>query len=213
MRRLTVPDPSRVRESTPPRTNADESSPRPDTTLRLATRPDLRSKIPAPDPYRPHNPAPAIRRCSRSLATIPLAHEVIVLAGLGPTAQWYRNLVADNAAEFAIGRERFASPHRELDPPEAAAVLAQYKRRHRHITPVIRRKPPPRRSGESPTDDRRYVELLLAARRVHILVSRTAGARFGQDSSAYQPTPRTRLSAHRWPWIRHHRRSARHRSS
>lgn len=33
------------------------------------------------------------------------------------------------------------------------------------------------------------------ARGVHILVSRTAGARFGRDSSAYQPTPRTRLSA------------------
>ena len=138
MRRLTVPDPSRVRESTPPRTNADER-PRPDTTLRLAARPDLRSKIPAPDPYRPHNPAPAIRRCSRSLERTPLAHEVIVLAGLGPTAQWYRNLVADTAGKVAIGRKRFASPHRELDPPDAAAVRAQHKRRHRHVTPVIRR--------------------------------------------------------------------------
>ena len=73
------------------------------------------------------------------MARTPLAHEVIVLAGLGHTAQWYRNLAADNAAEVAIGRERFASLHRELDPPEAAAVLAQYERRHRHITPVIRR--------------------------------------------------------------------------
>jgi hypothetical protein len=73
------------------------------------------------------------------LARTPPAHEVIVLAGLGHTAQWYRNLFADNAAEVAIGRERFASMHSELDPPEEAAVLARCERRHRHITPVIRR--------------------------------------------------------------------------
>ena len=34
-------------------------------------------------------------------------HEVIVVAGLGRSAQWYRNVLAGNATEVAIGRERF----------------------------------------------------------------------------------------------------------
>jgi deazaflavin-dependent oxidoreductase (nitroreductase family) len=66
-------------------------------------------------------------------------HEVVVLAGLGRSAQWYRNLVADNVTEVAIGNDRFAPRYRDLDPAEAAAVLAQYERRHRHVRPVIRR--------------------------------------------------------------------------
>ena len=52
----------------------------------------------------------------------PARHDVIVLAGLGRSAQWNRNLVADNATEIAIGSDRFAPLYRELDPAEAAAV-------------------------------------------------------------------------------------------
>jgi deazaflavin-dependent oxidoreductase (nitroreductase family) len=66
-------------------------------------------------------------------------HEVIVVAGLGRTAQWYRNLLADNAAEVAIGHERFVPRYRELDPVEGAAVLADYERRNRYIAPLVRR--------------------------------------------------------------------------
>jgi len=65
-------------------------------------------------------------------------HEVMVLTGLGRSAQWYRNLRAGGAAEVAIGHERFAACHRELEPAEAAAVLDRYERRHRWIAPVIR---------------------------------------------------------------------------
>jgi hypothetical protein len=66
-------------------------------------------------------------------------NEVIVVAGLGRSAQWYRNLLADKATEVAIGRERFAPRYRELDPTEAAVVLAQYEHRNRYIAPVVRR--------------------------------------------------------------------------
>jgi deazaflavin-dependent oxidoreductase (nitroreductase family) len=66
-------------------------------------------------------------------------HEVIVVAGLGRSAQWYRNLLADKATEVAIGRERFVPRQRELDPVEAAAVLAEYERRNRYIAPLVRR--------------------------------------------------------------------------
>jgi deazaflavin-dependent oxidoreductase (nitroreductase family) len=65
--------------------------------------------------------------------------EVMVIAGLGRSAQWYRNLLAGKAAEVAIGRDRFAPQYRELETDEAAAVLAEYERRNRYVAPVIRR--------------------------------------------------------------------------
>jgi deazaflavin-dependent oxidoreductase (nitroreductase family) len=42
-------------------------------------------------------------------------HEVIVVAGLGRSAQWYRDLLADKATQVAIGRARFAPRYRQLD--------------------------------------------------------------------------------------------------
>ncbi len=65
--------------------------------------------------------------------------EVIVIAGLGRSADWYRNLKTQPAVEVAIGRRRFRPAHRTLDPSEAAAVLADYERRNRLATPVVRR--------------------------------------------------------------------------
>ena len=50
-------DRRRIRDATPPETNADENSPRSDTTLRPASTPDPRSKIPAPDPQGAHRRA------------------------------------------------------------------------------------------------------------------------------------------------------------
>lgn len=67
-----------------------------------------------------------------------LSHELFVIAGLGRSAQWYRNLQAHEAVEVAIGRERFAPLHRELSEVEAAAILAAYERRNRVIAPVVR---------------------------------------------------------------------------
>ncbi len=67
------------------------------------------------------------------------SREVIVIAGLGRSAQWYRNLLAHEAIEVAISRERFSSAHRELSESEAASVLAEYERRNRFIAPIIRR--------------------------------------------------------------------------
>jgi hypothetical protein len=69
----------------------------------------------------------------------PASREVIVVAGLGRSADWYRNLLAGHATGVAIGRERFAPACREVEPAEAAAVLAGYERRNRYIAPVVRR--------------------------------------------------------------------------
>jgi deazaflavin-dependent oxidoreductase (nitroreductase family) len=65
--------------------------------------------------------------------------EVVVIAGLGPAADWYRNIQAQPAVEVAIGRQRFRPVHRILGEPEAVAVLADYERRNRWVTPVVRR--------------------------------------------------------------------------
>jgi deazaflavin-dependent oxidoreductase (nitroreductase family) len=66
-------------------------------------------------------------------------NEVIVVAGLGRSAQWYRNLRAHEAVEVAIACERFAPVHRELSANEAATVLAEYERRNRYLAPLIHR--------------------------------------------------------------------------
>ena len=65
--------------------------------------------------------------------------EVIVVAGLGRSAQWYRNIRAREPVEVAIAGERFAPIHRELPLSEAQAVLAGYEQRHRYLAPVIHR--------------------------------------------------------------------------
>lgn len=67
--------------------------------------------------------------------------EVIVMAGLGASADWFRNIQARPAVEVAIGRRRFRPLHRVLGEDEAVAVLAAYERRERRFTwlerPVI----------------------------------------------------------------------------
>jgi len=61
-----------------------------------------------------------------------------VIAGLGRSADWYRNVQARPATEVAIGRHRFRPLHRALDENEAAVVVADYERRNRWLTPLIR---------------------------------------------------------------------------
>ena len=65
-------------------------------------------------------------------------NELIVVAGLGRYAQWYRNLQVREPVEVAIARDRFVPIHRELPLSEAAAVLAHYEQRNRYLAPVIR---------------------------------------------------------------------------
>ena len=65
--------------------------------------------------------------------------ELIVIAGLGRKAQWYRNLQAHEALEVAIASDRFVPIHRELSIPEAETALADYERRNRHLAPLIHR--------------------------------------------------------------------------
>ena len=72
------------------------------------------------------------------LGESPAAREVFVMVGLGRRAQWYRNVRAGGAVEIAIGHERFQPAYRELPAPEAAAVLADYERRHKLVTPIVR---------------------------------------------------------------------------
>jgi deazaflavin-dependent oxidoreductase (nitroreductase family) len=64
--------------------------------------------------------------------------EVFVMAGLGRSAQWYRNVRAGHALEIAIGRERFRPLYREPGLSEAASVFAAYERRNRLIAPMVR---------------------------------------------------------------------------
>ena len=67
----------------------------------------------------------------------PETDEVLAIAGLGPSSDWYRNIQAAPAAEVALGRRRFVPEHRILDETEAAAALADYERRNRLLRPVL----------------------------------------------------------------------------
>jgi deazaflavin-dependent oxidoreductase (nitroreductase family) len=66
------------------------------------------------------------------------ARELFVVAGLGRSAQWYRNVRAGHALEIAIARERFRPAYREVEPAEAVGVLAAYEERNRLIAPALR---------------------------------------------------------------------------
>lgn len=86
------------------------------------------------------------RRSGRSYRTVlevigpgPAPGEVIVIAGLGRSADWYRNVQARPAVEVAIGRRRFRPLHRVLEQSEAVAALAGYERRNRWAAPMVRR--------------------------------------------------------------------------
>lgn len=63
--------------------------------------------------------------------------EVFVIAGLGPTADWYRNIQATPAPEVIVGRRHFPPAHRVLEPAEATDVIADYERRNRFVRPVL----------------------------------------------------------------------------
>ena len=68
----------------------------------------------------------------------PAEDEVFVIAGLGPSADWYRNIRTAPALEVIIGRRRFTPAHRRLDETEAVSVIAAYEHRNRLVTPILR---------------------------------------------------------------------------
>ncbi|MGH9307402.1 MAG: nitroreductase family deazaflavin-dependent oxidoreductase [Acidimicrobiales bacterium] len=65
--------------------------------------------------------------------------EVVVVAGLGPSTDWYRNIQASPPIQVRIGRDRFQPVVRHLDEDEAIGMLADYERRNRWAAPVVRR--------------------------------------------------------------------------
>ncbi len=87
----------------------------------------------------PRHDGPDLTDNARSDRGDAAAREVIVIAGLGSQAQWYRNLLARPAIEVAIGRQHYTPIHRELSEPEAVPVLAEYERRNRLVAPTVRR--------------------------------------------------------------------------
>jgi deazaflavin-dependent oxidoreductase (nitroreductase family) len=64
--------------------------------------------------------------------------EVFVVAGFGPSADWYRNIHANAPVEIVVGRRRFAPVFRTVDEAEAVAVLDAYERRNRWVRPLVR---------------------------------------------------------------------------
>lgn len=74
------------------------------------------------------------------VGTGPQPEELIVLAGLGRRAEWYRNLIANpDRVEVQIARERFAAGYRVLSEQEAVDVLGRYEHANRLAAPVIHR--------------------------------------------------------------------------
>ncbi len=73
------------------------------------------------------------------LAWRPAAREAVVISGFGRGANWYRNVLAGGAVEVQIARECWLPQARPLAPTESAEVLADYERRNRLLTPVVRR--------------------------------------------------------------------------
>jgi deazaflavin-dependent oxidoreductase (nitroreductase family) len=86
------------------------------------------------------------RRSGRRYRTVlevvgpgPWPGEVVVMAGLGWSADWLRNIQALPPVQVEIGRERFQPLVRVLEEREAVDVLADYERRNRVAGPVVRR--------------------------------------------------------------------------
>ena len=64
--------------------------------------------------------------------------ELVVMAGLGDRADWYRNITAAPPIEVSVGRERFRPDVRVLAAAEAADRLGAYEHDHRLLAPIVR---------------------------------------------------------------------------
>ncbi|MEU5259466.1 nitroreductase family deazaflavin-dependent oxidoreductase [Amycolatopsis sp. NPDC021455] len=63
--------------------------------------------------------------------------EYFVVAGLGPGADWFRNIRARPPVEVVVGSRRFTPRHRVLGEAEAMRVFARYEQRNRWARPVL----------------------------------------------------------------------------
>lgn len=72
------------------------------------------------------------------VGTNPAQCEFMVIAGFGPSSDWYRNIEANPASEVVVGRHRFVPQYRALDEAEAVQVMADYEWRNRWIRPIVR---------------------------------------------------------------------------
>jgi anti-anti-sigma factor len=72
------------------------------------------------------------------VGVLPDTGETVVVAGLGRSSNWFRNIQAEPALCVEIGRERFIPAQRVLDPVEAGEVMAAYERRNRLAAPIVR---------------------------------------------------------------------------
>jgi deazaflavin-dependent oxidoreductase (nitroreductase family) len=64
--------------------------------------------------------------------------EMIVMSAFGRNANWLRNIQANPEIHITTGRRNFAATYRILTQAEAVAVMAEYERRNRLATPIIR---------------------------------------------------------------------------
>lgn len=65
--------------------------------------------------------------------------EVVVMSGWGPTADWYRNVMAGGDIRITVGSRSFPASHRVVPQDEAAQILADYEYRNRYVRPVTDR--------------------------------------------------------------------------
>ncbi len=63
--------------------------------------------------------------------------EVMVIAGLGPSCEWFRDINSGAPVSVELGGTTFPADHRVLGEPEAVAVIADYERRHWLIRPPL----------------------------------------------------------------------------
>jgi deazaflavin-dependent oxidoreductase (nitroreductase family) len=64
--------------------------------------------------------------------------EAVVVSGFGPSADWYRNLLAGGPVTVDFGRGPRPAAYRVLPLEEAVATYAAYERRNWAIAPIVR---------------------------------------------------------------------------
>ncbi len=89
----------------------------------------------------------------------------VVVAGLGPRSQWYRNVVADPRVLVWVGRRRHVrSTARTLPPDDGARLLDEYASRYARgwavLEPVLREWAEPLAAERGEADWRRVVPVV-----------------------------------------------------
>jgi deazaflavin-dependent oxidoreductase (nitroreductase family) len=64
--------------------------------------------------------------------------EAVVMSGFGRRSGWYLNSLAGGAEEVRIAGARFRPEVRAVGEEEAMGILADYERRNRLVSPVVR---------------------------------------------------------------------------